>query len=85
MRILRPPRLSHRQTPSESWHHAGDYAAPLQGVQARQRAEVKWTNTPAGSDKPIQSGEIKADAHGRVTVPAARVGKARNRIVIEKP
>jgi hypothetical protein len=44
--------------------------------------KFKWTNTPAGSDKPIQSGEVTADEHGLVTVPAIRVGKGKNRIAI---
>jgi hypothetical protein len=46
--------------------------------------KFQWTNTPAASDKPVQSGEVAADQYGLVTIPAVTVSKGKNRLSIEK-
>jgi hypothetical protein len=45
---------------------------------------LQWTNTSAADGKPVASGTVTADKWGLVTVPAATVTKARNRIRIER-
>jgi hypothetical protein len=42
-----------------------------------------WTNTPVGADKPLQSGEVVADGHGLLTLPAVIVSKSKNQLRIE--
>ena len=44
---------------------------------------VRWTNTALGGP-PIQQGEAKADRLGLVTLEKVRVGKGKNRILIQQ-
>jgi hypothetical protein len=55
----------------------------LQAFKPRPEQAVRWTNRAADGSV-VQSGEVKADAHGLVTLPDVRVGKGKNRIRIER-
>jgi len=43
---------------------------------------LKWTNTSLTDKKVVQSGTVKADKWGRVTLPQVKVSKGRNRVSI---
>ncbi|MHC4744753.1 MAG: hypothetical protein ACYS8Z_22800, partial [Planctomycetota bacterium] len=43
-----------------------------------------WANTSNSTGKTVGSGSVAADKWGLVTIPQATVGKAGNRIVIER-
>ncbi|KKK84135.1 hypothetical protein LCGC14_2786410 [marine sediment metagenome] len=45
---------------------------------------LKWTNAPAGADKPVQSGTVKTDRYGLTTLKQVVITKGRNRISIVK-
>jgi pimeloyl-ACP methyl ester carboxylesterase len=55
----------------------------LQAFKPRPDQAVRWTNRAADGSV-VQSGAVKADAHGLVTLPDVRVGKGKNRIRIER-
>ncbi len=55
-----------------------------QQFKLRPGGRVAWTNTPAGREQPIASGEVAADAWGLVTIPQLAVGKGANRVEIVK-
>ena len=56
----------------------------LQKLKPERGEKFRWTNTPVGSDKAIQSGEVAADDFRLLTIPQVTVTKGKNRIVIRK-
>jgi len=42
----------------------------------------KWTNASLKDNKPVQSGTVKADKWGLVTLPQVKVSKGKNRVSI---
>jgi len=56
----------------------------LQKLKRERGEKFRWTNTPVGSDKAIQSGDVVADNSRLLTVPQVTVTKAKNRIAIRK-
>jgi pimeloyl-ACP methyl ester carboxylesterase len=56
----------------------------LQLLKPQPGEKFRWTNTPAGADKAIQSGQVTADEYGLVTLPEVIVSKEKNRIAIRK-
>ena len=52
--------------------------------KAKAGDEFTWTNTSLKDNKEIQSGSVKADKWGLVTIPKAVVSKGKNRIRITK-
>jgi hypothetical protein len=56
----------------------------LQAFKPDRGQKLHWSNTPAGSDKAIQSGEVTADDNGLATLPQVIVSKEKNRITVRK-
>ena len=56
----------------------------LQNLKPVRGEKFRWTNTPVGSDKAIQSGEIVADNSRLLTIPQVTVTKGKNRVAIRK-
>jgi len=52
--------------------------------KVRPGEKLRWTNTGLADGKIVQSGELTADRWGLATVPAAKVSKGKNRIVITR-
>jgi hypothetical protein len=53
---------------------------PFNSFRIQPGEQVHWRVT---GDHP-QSGTVRADQHGLVTVPAVKITKSRSRILIEK-
>ncbi len=56
----------------------------LQKLKPQPGEKFHWTNTPLGSDKAIQSGDVAADDSRLLTIPQVTVTKGKNRIAIRK-
>jgi len=56
----------------------------LQKLKPARGEQFRWTNTPVGSDKAIQSGELSADEYRLLTIPHVTITKGKNRIVIRR-
>jgi dienelactone hydrolase len=52
--------------------------------RARPGEKFRWTNTSVAAGREVQSGEVAADAHGRVTLERVEVTKGKNRIRVSR-